>query len=66
MLENPITYADILNLHGKCPFCLKAPLSMPKLIPNVQINKIIKWFQTQRAYRAQIWRVEMQNEVKNS
>ena len=39
-------------------------LGMNDLIPNTQIQQIIKWFEKQRAYRAEIWRIDEDVEVK--
>ena len=39
---------------------------MIKLMPNSQINGIIKWFEKQRAYRAEIWKVEEHQNITSA
>jgi hypothetical protein len=43
------------NSRGMCPMCQGAEMSVAKIIPNTQMQGIIKWFLRQRAFRTKVY-----------
>ena len=50
---------ELKPLYAACPFCAKVELKVSKILPNNQLKDMIRWFERQRAFRANVEKVEL-------
>lgn len=55
MMELPDENVEQLkHLYGKCPFCFNSEMNVSGITPNENVQGVIRWFERQRAYRAEV------------